>query len=320
MIKESESSLWDDLDWEELDESVAPLSTPESILENKAADRSQDTPTPASPPQEPAIQALSDNNRDRQTPSATPQPIPPPTQTSSQDKPRQVFVPNSIGRLSMVHDLGDTVQVDIVDHLPIGRNSANGLVIKDRRVSGYHAKILPTAEGLFEIVDLKSTGGTFVNGASIARHTLSDGDRIEFATLPAVFNYLAGALCDPMIDEGATLFTPIQSKKPQAGPTFHQPVFALTIKEEGAAPRRVPLSRNVAIGRNQQSQIILKDARVSGRHAWILLWEDGWVELLDLYSTWGTKLNDQPVLNAFLKPSDVINIGPVEVLFDHWQS
>jgi len=326
MTKESENSLWDDLDWGDLADSMSQLSDSTSETTKDAVKDSGDAPPPALTPQTP----ISANKTDSQKPSASTQPIvlpihPAPAPVASPAKPlpkaepHKVFIPGSIGRLSLTNEQGETVHIDVKDHLPVGRNSANGLVIKDRRVSGYHAKILPTADGVFEIVDLKSTGGTFVNGNSISRHTLADGDRIEFAALPAVFSYVAGASCDSTIDEGATLFTPIRSKKATAISTLHQPVYALTIKEEGAAPRRLPLSRNVSIGRHPSNGIIHPDSRISGRHAWILFWEDGWVELLDLYSTWGTQLNGQPILNAFLKPGDVIHLGPVEMLFDHWQ-
>ena len=59
----------------------------------------------------------------------------------------------------------------------IGRGSENDVVIDDVRVSRRHAEIRGTA-GTYEVIDLDSHNGTFVNGQPIRRSRLSDGDLI----------------------------------------------------------------------------------------------------------------------------------------------
>lgn len=62
----------------------------------------------------------------------------------------------------------------------IGRLNFLDLVLDSPAVSRVHAKIVREAFG-FVLIDLESTVGTKVNGASIHRHTLVTGDVIEIA-------------------------------------------------------------------------------------------------------------------------------------------
>ena len=72
----------------------------------------------------------------------------------------------------------------------IGRHPQNDVVIEHLAVSGRHAAItLVRDDAILE--DLGSTNGTFVNGQRIARHQLSDRDRVNVGTFR--IDYLAGA-------------------------------------------------------------------------------------------------------------------------------
>lgn len=62
----------------------------------------------------------------------------------------------------------------------IGRRLTNHLVIDDRRVSRSHAQIRMINNQYF-LVDMNSTGGTFVNGQKIQQTILFANDQISFS-------------------------------------------------------------------------------------------------------------------------------------------
>ncbi|MCL4265360.1 MAG: FHA domain-containing protein [Anaerolineae bacterium] len=87
--------------------------------------------------------------------------------------------------------------LDIADHtiywlsedapFLIGRNEPAHLVIPSPRISRQHAHIVRTAVGMYELVDLGSQNGTFVNGRQLDHlpHALQDGDEIVLGGVAA---------------------------------------------------------------------------------------------------------------------------------------
>jgi hypothetical protein len=68
----------------------------------------------------------------------------------------------------------------------IGRRSSNQLLIEDPRVSREHAQIR-AAHGRYEIFDLDSTGGTFINKKRITHSVLRPGDVISLAGVSLIY-------------------------------------------------------------------------------------------------------------------------------------
>jgi hypothetical protein len=75
-------------------------------------------------------------------------------------------------------DQGRFFEVGFSSSTSIGRAQGNDIVLDDRAISSQHCRIRPGAQG-YEIVDLKSTNGTYVNERRIARHRLRAGDVIK---------------------------------------------------------------------------------------------------------------------------------------------
>ncbi|MEQ1785869.1 MAG: ATP-binding cassette domain-containing protein [Acidimicrobiales bacterium] len=63
--------------------------------------------------------------------------------------------------------------------MSLGRVDGNDIVVADLRVSRQHAQVERAADGSYEIVDLDSNNGTFVNGQAIERSPLREGDLVS---------------------------------------------------------------------------------------------------------------------------------------------
>jgi pSer/pThr/pTyr-binding forkhead associated (FHA) protein len=50
-----------------------------------------------------------------------------------------------------------------MDHINVGRSSGNDVVLENLTVSRRHAEIIARPDGLYDVTDLDSTGGTFVH-------------------------------------------------------------------------------------------------------------------------------------------------------------
>lgn len=86
----------------------------------------------------------------------------------------------------------------------IGRRLSNHLVLSEPMVSRYHARIDREEDG-YVIVDLDSTGGTYVNGERISRAALSSGDSIVLASIPLVFVQNAPHLIEKAMEDTGSL-------------------------------------------------------------------------------------------------------------------
>ncbi len=82
--------------------------------------------------------------------------------------------------------------------LRIGRNSDNDVVVSDLSVSRYHAELRKTGRG-YEIVDLASHNGTFLNGQWVTAAPVTERDIISIG--PATFR-LVGDELQEFIDTG----------------------------------------------------------------------------------------------------------------------
>ena len=83
----------------------------------------------------------------------------------------------------------------------LGRDSTCDIVIPDRQVSRYHARVTPTQEGMI-LEDLGSKNGTHCNGTPLtAPLVLQDGDMVQIALIQK-FQFLTSDATMPLT-EGA---------------------------------------------------------------------------------------------------------------------
>ena len=79
--------------------------------------------------------------------------------------------------------------VRVVKNQPLilGRDPSNQVEVSDPAVSRRHCSLSEVSAGVFEITDLDSRHGTFVNQTQVSRKTLEHGDRIRIGSSEFVF-------------------------------------------------------------------------------------------------------------------------------------
>ncbi|HRQ32141.1 MAG TPA: FHA domain-containing protein [Anaerolineales bacterium] len=83
----------------------------------------------------------------------------------------------------------------------LGRESTCNVVVNDRQISRFHARLTPTFEGVM-LEDLGSKNGTYHNGAPLtAPVVLQDGDHIAVG-IAQQFQYLTSDANMPLLDGG----------------------------------------------------------------------------------------------------------------------
>ncbi len=168
----------------------------------------------------------------------------------------------------------------------IGRDEGNDLVIQHERVSRHHALVY-RAEDHCWVADLGSRNGTLLNGERFhgGVRKLSNGDTIVVGE--DVLRFLSGK---------ETRFA-----------SGELPVVEVrTVAFEGG---------RLTMGRDERNDVVLADPNVSRFHAEVLPVEDG-VELVDLGSRNGTRVNGGLIERAPLETGAQIGIGPFRLLFD----
>lgn len=105
--------------------------------------------------------------------------------------------PMIVGQEGPLHDQRWQLARTVV----MGRDATCDIVIPDRQVSRYHARLTPTQEGVI-LEDLGSKNGTHCNGAALASPVvLQDGDLIQIA-LAQKFQFITSDATMPLA-EGA---------------------------------------------------------------------------------------------------------------------
>ena len=113
--------------------------------------------------------------------------------------PSAVAQPAVAGQPSAVYRSPSAVMQLPPRQLAIGRADDNDVVVEDLSVSRHHAELRRTARGGYEIVDLDSHNGTFLNGQRITAAPMTEADLVGIG--PATFRLVGGQLQE-FIDTG----------------------------------------------------------------------------------------------------------------------
>ena len=161
----------------------------------------------------------------------------------------------------------------------IGRDNSNDIAINEPRVSRNHAIITDLGNGTYEIKDLASANGTFVNGEPITWKIIVPGDEVKVAT--CLVNWLPA-------------FTESETARPFS-----------TIMEEPFSKIR----KTISIGKSKENDIVLTESFVSSYHAKISSLKNGGYYISDLSSSNGTFVNGARIRAKNFTKTDAVKIA-----------
>jgi ABC transport system ATP-binding/permease protein len=184
----------------------------------QAAPLQQAQPFEAAPPFEPAPPiwpSTPDSLREPPSPrAASPQAPPrqaPPRQAPPPPAPPPQSAPAGAPAPVIPRDLRPSVDRRPTSRMPlpakalrIGRVADNDLVLPDLDVSRHHAELRKSPTGTYEIVDLGSHNGVFVNGRRVSSAVLGEADIVSIGR--STFR-LAGGELRVFVDEGEVTFS-----------------------------------------------------------------------------------------------------------------
>ena len=201
----------------------------------------------------------------------------------------------------------------------IGRARENDIVINNIALSRRHAEV-HAKNGKFEVRDLGSQNGVYVNGERIAEpRLLADADSVTLGTYH--FVYCAGQSGDPDILSArpvSRMEVTIEAAPPAVPDVFrsNDPTPLLVLKYNDVELQRFPLrGRYCQIGRSNACDIQIPERRLSRKHCQIAR-EAHRVVVEDLGSQNGTFVNRRKVERPqALAHGDVLNFAEYCVLF-----
>jgi ABC-type multidrug transport system ATPase subunit len=117
-------------------------------------------------------------------------------------KADQTLVASSIADLDKSY-IDQASRIRLQQRIRIGRDATNDWHIDDLVVSRFHAEIVQNDQGGFDLVDLRSANGTFVNGVMIKRRELVIGDLVSIGNITRRFT--SDGLDSPIGVEGVDI-------------------------------------------------------------------------------------------------------------------
>ena len=188
----------------------------------------------------------------------------------------------------------------------IGRRQGNDIALDDRNVSRQHAQIKREGDA-FIIEDLKSTGGTEVNGKKISSQQIYTGDVIKIGDFE--LHFFSG-----MKGEEKTVFNEEEGEEDRTSfdgdrtKFYEEPLAKLLVKRAENLEGDINLEEEMVIGRGEEADIQLEDSRTSRKHCKIALKDKDFV-ITDLQSANGTFVNGGKISEKALENGDQIQIG-----------
>jgi len=202
------------------------------------------------------------------------------------------------------------------DRVTIGREDAD-LTLADPALSRRHLEIVREGES-YQLRDLESKNGTYLNGRRITEAKLAHMDEIWAGKSRILFALLGGPEDQPQPDAGEerekfsredrTKVEPEDAEREHTLPPNRE--FFLEFMQGAKKGRsfKFPKGR-IIIGRSSECDLVLDDVQTSRRHAMIEVLSREHIFMTDLASANGAYLNGVRIRTTRLKHEDKIRLG-----------
>lgn len=191
---------------------------------------------------------------------------------------------------------GEIIELQAAE-IRLGRGSKNDIIIHDNEVSREHVRLVRVADG-YELYDLNSSNGTFVNGQMVddvwllrSQCVVELGDSITLEYNPGDSSHSSGTT-DRLSAAGL------------------RPMYLVVNTDSQDEPAVYPLEgKQIRVGRSTTCDIVVIEPEISREHFQLTLTRDGY-QIEDLGSTNGTSVNKEPLTEPRpVGQKDVIQIG-----------
>lgn len=198
--------------------------------------------------------------------------------------------------------------------ITIGRGSKNDIIIQDNEVSREHCRLIRLLAD-YELQDLKSINGTFVNGLRVLENRLLEPGYIIELGDSITFEYeQIGGLNLPETDTADHRPDGVEAPPtPDSIPCLIQAV--------GPQAGRVYLLRTqiITVGRDETNDVIIHDPEISRNHLRLRQFGEGYI-VEDLGSTNGTLFNEKRLDGPMpLRSGDKIKLATTVRLEYAWR-
>ncbi len=192
------------------------------------------------------------------------------------------------------------------DEVTVGRGSKNDIVIRDNDVGREHCRLVRLMDD-YEVHDLNSETGTFVNGQRvISPWMMQPGAILELGDMVTLEYQRIADTETKQPSSTADLPPPPPNGKPG-----YEEFHASFMMTEGINGGQTFVLRDliITVGRDLSNDIVIQDPEISRHHARLRRWKNGY-SIEDTASTNGTFVNGHRLKEArVLETDDVVRLG-----------
>jgi pSer/pThr/pTyr-binding forkhead associated (FHA) protein len=192
------------------------------------------------------------------------------------------------------------------EEITVGRGSKNDIVIRDNDVGREHCRLVRLMDD-YEVQDLNSETGTFVNGQRVINTWLMQpGTILELGDMVTLeYQRVAETETKPRVS------TSELPPPPPNGKPGYEEFHASFIMTEGINGGQTFVLRDliITLGRDLSNDIVIQDPEISRHHARLRRWKNGY-SIEDTGSTNGTFVNGHRLKEPrVLEADDVVRLG-----------